>query len=98
MRAGAVRVLEGEALLRAWRPPDGLPKEFCGECGAHLWSRDDESGEVFSVRLGAFEGDPGARPTFRQFVDDAAPWEPIPDDGLERFGGSAWASGAMGTM
>ena len=37
------------------------------------------------VRLGALDGDPGIRPQYRQFVDFAAPWEPIPDDGLERF-------------
>jgi hypothetical protein len=37
------------------------------------------------VRFGAFEGDPGIRPSARQFVDYAAPWEPIPDDGLPRF-------------
>jgi hypothetical protein len=36
------------------------------------------------VRLGAIDGDPGVRPTARQFVAYAAPWEPIPDDGLER--------------
>jgi hypothetical protein len=38
-----------------------------------------------SVRMGAFDGDPGVRPSWRAFVAYAAPWEPIPDDGLERF-------------
>ncbi len=38
-----------------------------------------------SVRLGAFDGDPGIRPQNRQFVDYAAAWEPLPDDGLPRF-------------
>ena len=38
-----------------------------------------------SVRLGAFDGDPGVRPSWRAYVDYAAPWEPIPDDGLERL-------------
>jgi hypothetical protein len=38
-----------------------------------------------SVRLGAIDGDPGIRPRYRQFVAYAAAWEPIPDDGLERF-------------
>jgi hypothetical protein len=95
---GAVRIVAGEELVRAWRPGDGFAKEFCGECGAHLWSRDPRSGAIFSVRLGAFDSDPGVRPSFRQFVDDAAVWEPIPDDGLERFGGSAWSSGVQGTM
>jgi hypothetical protein len=96
--AGAVRVLAGEELVRAWTPPRGFAKEFCGECGAHLWSRDPESGEAFSVRMAAFDGDPGVRPSFRQFVDFAAPWEPVPDDGLERVGGSAWSSAGTGNM
>ena len=98
VEAGAVQVLAGSECVRAWEPEGGFAKEFCGECGAHLWSRDPESGEIFSVRLGAFDADPGVRPSFRQFVDYAAPWESIPDDGLERFGGSAWSSGGTGTM
>ena len=35
--------------------------------------------------MGAFDDDPGVRPTVRAFVAYAAPWEPIPDDGLERL-------------
>jgi hypothetical protein len=38
-----------------------------------------------SVRMSAFDGDPGVPLTWRAFVAYAAPWEPIPDDGLERF-------------
>jgi hypothetical protein len=38
-----------------------------------------------SVRLGTFDGDPGIRPTRRQWLESAAPWEPVPDDALERF-------------
>jgi hypothetical protein len=38
-----------------------------------------------SVRLGAFDGDPGVRPSWRAYVANAAVWEPVPDDGLERF-------------
>jgi hypothetical protein len=37
---------------------------------------------------GAFHGDPGIRPSVRQFVAYAAPWEPIADDGLPRYPGS----------
>ena len=43
------------------------------------------SDEQVAVRLGALDRDPGIRPQFRQFVDSAAPWEPVPQDGLERF-------------
>ena len=35
--------------------------------------------------MSAFDRDPGVPPSFRQYVASAASWEPIPDDGLERF-------------
>jgi hypothetical protein len=54
-------------------------------CGSHLFGRNPDNLAQMSVRMGAFDGDPGVRPSFRAFVDFAAPWEPIPDDGLERF-------------
>jgi len=95
---GSLRITAGARLVKSWRPPGGFTKEFCGTCGSHLWSRDPDSGEVFSVRMGAFDTDPGVKPSFRQFVDDAAPWEPLPDDGLERFAGSAWSSAGLGRL
>lgn len=42
-----------------------------------------------SIRLGAFDGDPGIRPSVRQFVAYAAEWEAIPEDGLPRYPESA---------
>jgi hypothetical protein len=82
---GSLRVLAGEEHIRAYEPEEGFAKVFCTACGSSLWSRSQEDPEVFSIRLGAFDDDPGIRPTYRQFVAYAAPWEPIPDDGLERF-------------
>jgi hypothetical protein len=80
------RLLAGEDLVTGWRHPDGgFEKCFCRVCGSHLFSRNPDDPAQMSVRMGAFDGDPGVRPTFRAFVDYAAPWEPIPDDGLERF-------------
>ena len=77
---------QGAALVQGWRHPDGgMEKCFCRECGAHLFSRHPESKIVISVRMSAFDDDPGVRPSFRIFVAFAPPWEPIPDDGLERF-------------
>jgi len=77
--AASAQVRVGE-----WAPPDSWPKCFCTSCGSALWSHDP-SGEIIGVRLGLFDGDPGVRPQFRQFVAYAAAWEPIPDDGLPRF-------------
>jgi hypothetical protein len=82
---GAVRVTAGEALLRDYEPPDGAVKVFCSACGSALFARDRETRKLRSIRLGAFDRDPGVRPSFRQFVAYAAPWEPIPDDGLPRY-------------
>lgn len=82
----AFRLVKGEDLLKAWRHPDGgFEKCFCTECGAHVYSRNPDDPSQMSVRMSAFDGDPGVRPSYRTFVAYAAEWEPIPDDGLERY-------------
>jgi hypothetical protein len=85
---GSLRVLQGEELLDGWEPPDGKAKVFCSACGGALFSRDPADGTFLSVRLAAFDDDPGVRPSWRQYVASAAPWEPIPDDGLPRYAGA----------
>ena len=83
---GALRVTSGQGLVRAYSPGDGgFEKLFCSGCGSALFSRHPERHEVMSVRLGALDEDPGLQMQWRQYVDYAAPWEPIPDDGLERY-------------
>jgi hypothetical protein len=82
--AGALRVLSGADLIKCWQPTSGSPKCYCSACGAHLWARMVEEGPHW-VRFGAFDADPGVRPSYRQFVDSAPAWGPIPDDGLPRF-------------
>jgi hypothetical protein len=82
---GSMRIVQGEELLQAWRPADGFAKVFCSECGSQMWSEDPHDPEIRGVRLGTFDGDPVIRPQWRQFTDYAAPWEPIPDDGLPRY-------------
>ena len=82
---GSLTITAGEEHLRDWAPPGGFAKAFCGECGSAVIARDPETKEPKIVRLGAIDGDPGVRPAARQFVAYAAPWEPIPDDGLPRF-------------
>ena len=79
---GTLRITQGEELVREWVPDDGWAKCFCSNCGGALWSHNDDDPPVYGVRLGTFDEDPGVRPSYRQFVAYAAPWEPIPDDGL----------------
>ena len=78
-RTGRVHPPLGDA------PPDGFIDVFCGHCGGALWSQSPENPEIISMRMGTFDADPGIRPSYRQYVAYAAPWEPIPDDGLPRF-------------
>jgi hypothetical protein len=84
IQPGSLTVTRGEELIRTYAPPDGFPKLFCGACGSALWSRSPDDPDIMSVRLGAFDGDPGIRPSLRQFCAYAAAWEDIPDDGLPR--------------
>ena len=82
---GSLRITSGEDLVRAYEPPDGFLKCFCAACGSALWSRHPTDTEVMSVRLGAFDDDPEIRPSYRQYVAYAAPWEPVPDDDLPQY-------------
>ena len=82
---GSLRITSGEELVRSYVPEDGFAKDFCSACGGALWSRHPDDSDLISVRMGAFDEDPGIRPSARQYVDYAAPWEPIPDDGLPRY-------------
>jgi hypothetical protein len=78
-------LLEGADEVGTWSPPDGMPKSFCRRCGGHVFAGDPHGHGLVGVRLGAVEGDPGIRPRWRQWVESAPAWEPIPDDGLPRF-------------
>lgn len=83
---GTFNVTEGEDLVRSFDPGDGgWIKSFCSNCGGQLYTVNSENADLVSIRMGALDQDPGVRPGVHQFVDYAAPWDPIPDDGLPRF-------------
>jgi hypothetical protein len=83
---GAFRITSGEELVSTYEPGGGgFGKSFCSACGSALWSNNPEDGQATSIRLGTFDGDPGVRPAYHQFTAYAAPWEPIPDDGLPQY-------------
>jgi hypothetical protein len=93
---GTFRIVAGEDRLRVWKPDGGGEKWFCGECGSSLFGRNPDHADPIGIRMGAFDDDPGIRPSVRQFVDYAAPWEPIPDDGLTRHPESRHGAGKTG--
>ena len=90
--SGSFRITSGTERLRAWKPPDGGgEKWFCGECGSALFGFNPNHPESIGIRMGTFDDDPGIRPSVRQFVAFAAPWDPIPADGLPRYAQSRHA-------
>jgi len=83
---GSYRTVAGAELIRSWAPPDdGWVKSFCSECGSHVFTAHPENPGLIAIRVGTLDGDPGIRPSARQFTAFAAPWAPVPDDGLPRF-------------
>lgn len=81
---GTFSIVAGEEHVRRWVPPDGFEKAFCGRCGSALFAQSQTDPDRLVVRLGAVDGDPGVRPAAHQFTAYAAPWLPLPDDGLPR--------------
>lgn len=82
----SLRVTQGADHVRSWQPTaESNAKQFCDTCGSALFAINAADPKIAFIRLGAIDGDPGIRPGARQFVAYAAPWEPIPDDGLPRF-------------
>ena len=79
------RLLQGAEQLRAFQPPEGVPKLFCTVCGSALFSGEPLADAEVAVRLGTLDRDPCIRPQYRQFLDSAAVWEPLPEDGLARY-------------
>ncbi len=83
---GSYRTVSGEDLIRSWDPGDGgYVKVFCSKCGGQLFTHHPDNPELLAIRMGALDEDPGIRPSAHQFTDYAAPWAPVPDDGLPRY-------------
>jgi hypothetical protein len=74
------RLLEGTSLVKVYGKGDGAVKAFCANCGSSLFGGDWPEGQQVSIRMGAFDDDPGIRPQFHTFVADRAPWDTITDE------------------
>ena len=85
VRREGFRLLQGEDLLRVFRPRGWAAKVFCSRCGSSLFGGHWPEGEEVSIRLGALDGDPGIRPQYRSFTDSRAVWDALPDDDLPRY-------------
>jgi hypothetical protein len=75
------RFLRGEDLLGKYRVPEAkyFAHWFCSVCGSTM-PRFDEQRGIGIIPMGAFDGDPGARPARHIHVASKAVWETISDD------------------
>jgi hypothetical protein len=80
VRKEQFRLLQGEELIRVYGKGEGAVKAFCRICGSSLFGGDWPDGLEVSIRMGAFDDDPGIRPQFHTFVDSRAPWDEITDN------------------
>jgi hypothetical protein len=83
--SAAIRIVQGAELLRTYQPSEGSSKTFCSECGTNLFGGGWPESEQSSVRLPALEEPPDRGPEAHIWVRSVAPWETLPEDGLERF-------------
>jgi hypothetical protein len=83
-RSDAIRLLEGAELLRTYQPGEGTAKSFCSVCGSNLFGGGWPESEFTSVRLSTLDDPPQRKPDLHIFVRSLAPWETLPDDGVER--------------
>src|SRR5215472_14440621 len=74
------RLLQGESLIRVYGKGEGAVKAFCVNCGSSLFGGDWPEGDEVSIRMGAFDDDPGIRPQYHTFVTDRAAWDEITDN------------------
>jgi hypothetical protein len=83
--SGAIRVVAGDDLLRTYQPEEGSAKTFCSRCGSNLFGGGWPDSPQASVRLSALDTPFERKPQSHLYVRSVAPWETLPDDGLERF-------------
>jgi hypothetical protein len=81
----AVRILEGEELLRSYQPDEGSSKTFCSACGSNLFGAGWPESPRTSVRLSALDSPFDQKPEQHIYVRSVAPWETLPDDGAPRY-------------
>src|SRR4051794_30783063 len=85
VRTESVRLVAGDDLVRTYQPGEGSAKTFCSVCGSNLFGGGWPDSEFTSVRLTAIDTPFEGRPDKHLYVRSVAPWETLPDDGLERF-------------
>lgn len=75
-----------QSLIREYESSPGKVRAFCTRCGSPVYSRRTGAPDVWRIRLGLLDGDPGRRSLAHCWVGEKAPWFEV-TDGLPVFEG-----------
>ena len=84
-QSAAIVILAGGELLHTYQPAEGSAKTFCSRCGSNLFGGGWPDSPEASVRLSALDSPFERKPERHIYVRSVAPWETLPDDGVDRF-------------
>jgi hypothetical protein len=77
--AASFAVTAGEDRLASFESSAGKRRWFCSRCGSPVFSEDQRTPTLRSVRAGTLDGDPDVRPSVHIHVDSKSPWTEIRD-------------------
>lgn len=77
--AAGFKLLQGEALLKAYESSPGKQRVFCMNCGSPLYSRAADKPGLLRLRMGTLDTPIGFRPQAHNFVASKAEWYDILD-------------------
>jgi ADP-ribosyl-[dinitrogen reductase] hydrolase len=69
------KIISGEDILVPFESSPGKFRNFCGQCGTHLFRRGEG---IVVLRAGTLDDDPGIRPEAEIWTKFKAPWYDIP--------------------
>ncbi|MBU0676986.1 MAG: GFA family protein [Verrucomicrobia bacterium] len=73
-------VTQGEDRLVAYESSPGKFRNFCGNCGSHLFARVAAQPKLILIRAGTLDDDPGIKPQAHIWVSAKVAWHDICDD------------------
>jgi len=79
VRTESFELTAGEDLLSSFESSPRKRRHFCSKCGSPIFSADEASPQIRSIRSGTLDGDPEVRPGHHIHVGSKSAWFDICD-------------------
>ena len=83
-------IVVGEDRMSSWESSPGIRRFFASCCGSPIYKRHDALPQVFGLRLGTLDTDPGRLVEQHIYVSSKVPWIEIRDELHQEMQGSAF--------